>query len=88
MRLFLKNLVILVSATFSLSVFSQIQTGGLTGKVMALGKEKASEAMVACKEDSAHFCEKMKTVEASKACLKENYNKLSDGCKKVINPAK
>lgn len=84
----MKNLVILGSVLFSLSAVSQTPMSGIAGKAMSMGKEKASEVMVACKEDKAHFCEKMKTVEASKACLKENYSKLSDGCKKVINPMK
>lgn len=42
--------------------------------------------MVACKNDTAHLCKEMKTLDTQKACLKENYSKLSDGCKKVITP--
>lgn len=84
----MKKIVIIVSVFYSFNAFSQGQLNGLAGKAMAIGKEKASEVMVACKEDTAHFCEKMKTVEAIKLCLKENYSKLSDGCKKVIMPSK
>jgi hypothetical protein len=60
----------------------------LKDKAMTASKDKATEVMNACKSDTAHFCDKMKSVDASTACLKENYNKLSDPCKKVINPVK
>jgi hypothetical protein len=82
------KLVLLVSFIFSQSIFAQNQMNGLTGKAMAMGKEKAAEVMVACKNDTVQFCEKMKTADTVKACLTENYSKLSDGCKKVIMPKK
>jgi hypothetical protein len=86
LRGFMKNLVIVFTMMFSVSAFSQSAMSGMTGKAMEMGKAKAGEAMVACKNDTAHFCKEMKTLDTQKACLKENYSKLSDGCKKVITP--
>lgn len=84
----MKYIITLTSLFFSVSVFSQSKMSGLSGKAMEMGKAKAGEVMVACKEDTAHFCDQMKTAETIKTCLKENYSKLSEGCKKVINPMK
>ena len=84
----MKNLFILSVLTLTLNAQAQTAMSGFKAKALELGKAKASEAMVACKEDTAHFCENMKTVETTKSCLKENYSKLSEGCKKVINPMK
>ena len=84
----MKSIIILTSLLFSVCAFSQSKMGDLTSKTMEMGKAKAGEVMAACKDDTTHYCEKMKTADTVKACLKENYSKLSEGCKKVINPMK
>ena len=48
-------------------------------------KTTAVAVVAACKKDKPKFCEKYKTLEEIKSCLKENEDHLSPECKQSLH---
>ncbi len=80
----MKTLVLGLILMMGSVVFAQDAMMQMNGKAMETLKAKASEMSLACKQDSVQFCKEMKGMEKAKTCLKDNYEKLSPGCKEAV----
>lgn len=56
----------------------------MKSKVLEVAKEKAVSIGTSCQKESVDFCKGAKGADKLKTCLKDNYSRLSDGCKAAV----